>query len=94
MIKTIPLQSGQAHFRFRTLIAGRQVSLRVNWLERYGYFSVDVTIDGTLAIAGRGLHPDVNLLKGTGVPGSLHIQGAEPTPDNLGRNAKLVYDNE
>lgn len=92
-MRTIPLQNGQAHFRLRTTLAERDVAIHADWLTRYGYYSVDVYVDGALAVAGKGLHPEMNLLKRTDVPGTLTISGDAPTPENLGRTAKLVYIN-
>lgn len=91
-MKTIPLENGQSHFRFRVNLGGTVVRVRVNWLTRYEYFTVDLSDDSGPLISGRGLHPQVNLLEGTGLGGSLYIEGDEPTPDNLGVNNKLRYE--
>ena len=91
---TIPLQNGQAHFQLRTTLSDRDVTIRADWLTRFGYYSVDIEVDGELAIAGKGLHPGVNLLRFTDVPGTLTISGEQPSPENIGRTAKLVYSND
>lgn len=92
MTRTIPLNNGQAHFRFRVNLGGTVVRVRVNWLTRYEYFTVDLSTDEGPLVLGKGLHPQVDLLEGTGVPGRLYIEGAEPTPDNLNVDNKLRYE--
>jgi hypothetical protein len=92
MIRTIPLNNNQAHFRFRVNLDGTVVRVRVNWLTRYEYFTVDLSTDEGPLISGRGLHPQVDLLEGTGIGGRLFLEGAEPTPENLNVDNKLRYE--
>lgn len=90
-IRELPLQPNQAHFTFRANLDDFNVRVRCNWLERFGYFSVDISVDGQPVVSGIGLHPNVNLLEGTDIGGELFIEGAQPTVANIGQNAKLKY---
>lgn len=90
--RTIPLENRQAHIRLRVTLNRNAVGLRLNWLERFGYYSVDIAVDGKPVATGRGLHPDTDLLKNTGVGGRLFLEGAQPTPKNLGTENKLRYE--
>lgn len=91
-MRTINLQQGSAHQRFRVNLDGRSVEVRLNWLTRFGYFSVDIDVEGERQASGRGLHPEINLLEGTDVEGALYIKGLQPTPANLTVDNSLVYE--
>lgn len=91
-MRTINLQQGAAHQRFRVNLDGESVEIRLNWLTRFGYYTVDITVNGERQASGRGLHPEVNLLEGTDVGGQLYIKGAQPTPANLTIDNRLVYE--
>lgn len=89
----IPLDPGHAHFRFRTTLDGVTLGFRFDWLTRWGYFHVTITRAGETLVAGRGLHPDIDLLEGLGLGiGRLYIDGEAPTPDNLGVTNTLRYE--
>jgi len=93
MIREIPLQPGNAHLSFRVELSGTPVKIRLDWLTRYGYFNAQVSGPDGVLTAGKGLHPDMDLLVDVpGIPGRLYIDGAAPTVDNLGREARLVYE--
>lgn len=93
MIREIPLQPGNAHLSFRVELSGTRVRVRLNWLTRFGYFQAIVSDDADVLVAGVGLHPDMDLLVDvSSIPGRLYVQGAAPTVDNLGRDAKLMYE--
>lgn len=93
MIREIPLQPGNAHLSFRVELSGTSVRVRLNWLTRFGYYTVQIEgPDGVLA-KGMGLHPDMDLLVDVpSIPGQLYIDGPAPKVDNLGREARLVYE--
>ena len=90
-MRTISLQQGAAHQRFRVNLDNQSVEVRLNWLTRFGYYSVDISVDGERQASGRGLHPEINLLEGTSVAGELYILGRQPTPNNLTVDNRLVY---
>ena len=90
--RTIPLPTGQAHIKFRANLDGHSVRVRLNWLERYGYYTADLEIDGEPAANGRALHPGVDLLDATDVAGRLFLDGKQPRPDNLNVANKLRYE--
>lgn len=93
MAHTIPLRRGLSHFTFRVRLEGVDFRVRLDWLTRYGYFNAVVFRDGQAIIAGRGLHPGVDLLAGLrlGV-GELKLEGDPATPDNLGVTNSLVHE--
>ena len=89
--RRIPVEPG-AHVSFRVTLDDKALKIRLNWLTRFEYFSVDIDVDGERVASGRGLHPEINLLEGTEVSGRLFISGAQPTPGNLGDSAVLRYE--
>lgn len=91
--RTIPLPAGQAHLRFRVQLANRQFRLRLDWLERFGYFVVRLEEDDELLTAGRALHPEMDLLRHLklGV-GRLYLRGRPATVDNLGVRNRLIHE--
>lgn len=88
-MQVIPLEQ-RAHFRFRTSLGGESYRFRFNWLTRYEYFTVDIERGDELIARGRALHPGINLFDGLD-SGELVLEGAAPTPRNLGINNRLVY---
>lgn len=90
--RTIPLETGEAHPRFRVNLSGTVVSVRLNWLERFGYYTVDLFVDESPIATGRGLHPEVDLLENTDIEGRLFLEGAQPNPKNLNVTNKLRYE--
>lgn len=93
MKRTIPLQPGSAHLSFRVELSGTPVRVRLDWLTRYGYYTTRVDGPDGLLVAGAGLHPDMDILVDVpSIPGRLYIDGQAPTVDNLGVEAKLVYE--
>ena len=91
-MSTIKLPNGRAHFRFNVELSGVSLRFRIDWLTRWDYFIVTIVRDGEALIAGRGLHPDIDLLQGLGLEiGTLTLRGRAPTPDNLGVRNELVY---
>ena len=93
MIREIPLQPGNAHLSFRVELSSVSVKVRLDWLTRYGYFNAHITGPDGVLTAGKGLHPDMDLLVDVpSIPGRLYIQGQAPTVDNLGTDARLVYE--
>lgn len=81
----IPLDPGHAHFRFRTTLGGVTLGFRFDWLTRWGYYNVEVTRGSEVIARSRALHPDIDLLEGLGLGiGRLYLDGAAPTPANLG----------
>lgn len=88
----IPLPQGQAHLRF-TIDLGVRLQVRLDWLTRWGYYHVELYREESLLLAGRGLHPGVDLLSDLSLGvGSLYLDGEEPTPANLGEANTLVHE--
>jgi len=93
-MKRIPLPNGQAHFQFTAELDGEVVNIRADWLTRFEYFIVTVEVpDQGVKVSGRGLHPNIDLLKGLRLMHlqSLYIRGDPPTPSNLDQTSQLVY---
>lgn len=93
-MKTIQLPTNRAHFKFRVNLGDSSCNFRVNWLERFGYFSVDIDADGERVASGRALNSGVDLLEGTGIAGRLVLEGKQPTPGNLNVDNHLRYYDE
>lgn len=87
----IPLEPGRPHFRFSVELDGINFGLRLDWLTRYEYYVVNISVDGETVAAGRALHPEMNLLDGLDL-GTMELRGSPATPDNLGRANRLVYE--
>ena len=93
MIQTIPLQNGNAFTRFSVNLNNTLVTFRIRWQTRYGLFLVDLLDGNTVIVAGRGLHPDIDLLGGTvNDIGRIWLEGEAPTIANLGVGNKLRYE--
>lgn len=93
-MKRIPLPNGKTHFKFTVEIESTVLHFRVDWLTRYEYFIVSIEApDKGTKVSGRGLHPEIDLLRGLQLTDmdSLYIKGKPPTPDNLNRTSHLVY---
>ena len=89
----IPLPQGRPHIRFTADLGGVRLRLRLDWLTRWGYFNVELYRDESLLIGGVGLHPGVDLLDGLDLGvGQLYLDGAAPTPANLGEANTLVHE--
>lgn len=93
-VQALPAQTFSAQLGSNTL------TFELQWMARVEVFRVNIlTAAGTILTAGRFLHPDVDLLAGLYPPpevayGSLILEGAEPTPDNLGIDNTLVWSDE
>lgn len=93
-VQALPAQTFSAQLGSNTL------TFELQWMARLEVFRVNVlTAAGATLTAGRFLHPDVDLLAGLYPPpevgyGSLVLEGAQPTPDNLGIDNTLVWSDE
>jgi len=91
-MSTIPLPNGQAHLQFDVELSGERLRIRFDWLTRYEYYVATIQRGDTKIAAGRGVHPDIDLLQGLNLDiGTLKLQGRAPTPDNLGVRNRLVH---
>ncbi len=91
MTRIVPLIQGEAHISLRVSLGGTITTIKLNWLERFGYYTVDLFADGQAVALGRGLHPEVDLLESTNIPGRLFLVGSQPTPQNLNADNRLEY---
>lgn len=93
-VQALPAQTFSAQLGSNTL------TFELQWMARLEVFRVNVlTAAGVTLTAGRFLHPDVDLLDGLYPPpdvayGSLVLEGAQPTPNNLGIDNTLVWSDE
>ena len=94
-MRTLPLQSGLAHFQFDAPLSTIRLRFRLNWLTNFGYYVVDVSQNDKKLTAGRGLHPGIDLLQGLNLDiGTLMLEGSAATPENMGIDNRLVYREE
>ena len=92
-MSVIPLPTGEPHLRFTVNLGGVRLRVKLDWLERWGYYHVTLLRDEEVLRAGLGLHPDVDLLFGLGLGvGALYLRGQPATPNNLGNTNELVYE--
>ncbi|PXB01114.1 phage baseplate plug family protein [Pectobacterium carotovorum] len=89
----IPLINSVADQEFSAQLGNNNVSFRVRWLTRYGYFLVDIRDSaGNPIVLGRAMHVDVNLLAGLNTRiGKIVLEGETPTIANLGERNSLVW---
>lgn len=93
-VQALPAQTFSAQLGTNTL------TFEFQWMARLGVFRVNVlTGTGDTLTAGRFLHPDVDILADLYPPpnvtyGSLILEGAQPTPGNLGIDNMLVWSDE
>lgn len=94
-MRTIPLPKGLSHLEFDVSLSGTRLRIRFDWMTRLEYYVATIQRGGETLLAGRGVHPDIDLLRGLRLGiGALYMSGSSPTPDNLGGNAKLIYDED
>ncbi|WP_060476727.1 phage baseplate plug family protein [Pseudomonas monteilii] len=93
-VQALPAQTFTAQLGVNTL------TIELQWAVRLQVFQVNIrAASGALLTAGRYLLPGVDLLAGLYPPskvayGSLTLEGAQPTPDNLGKDNLLVWSDE
>ena len=93
MKRTIPVPSGEAHFRFSVELGDERLTFRLDWLTRWGYYHVTVLRGGETLVAGRALHPDVDLLDGLRLSvGKVYLSDPPATPANLGQTNRVVHE--
>jgi len=92
---TIPLSGGavNAHQEFSIQLGDNVLEFRVNYITRSPGWSVDISREGDLLIAGAMLVPGAEITKNynAGI-GRLVFVGDEPTLDNLGTANSLVWE--
>lgn len=82
---------------FTASLGESTLSIAMQWMERLQVFRVDIrTAQGQALTLGRYLLPGVDLLDQLYPPsdvkyGSLVLEGAQPTPANLGIDNVLVW---
>lgn len=88
----IPLEPGP-YQRMTATLSERVITIRLRWLQQYGFYAVDLLEGSDPITLGRGLHPGIDLLAGlnTGL-GTLMLEGRAPTLENLGRRNRLIYE--
>lgn len=90
-LEALPAQS------FTASLGSYTLTLSLQWMSRMEVFRVDIyTAQGAALTLGRYLLPGVDLLAGLYPPtdanyGSLVLEGAQPTPENLGIDNLLVW---
>src|SRR5690606_24665283 len=91
----IPLAAAPSQ-EFSVSNGGIVLFFEIRWLTRFRYFVVNVYRgDRTPVTLGRALHPQVNILNGLAIGlGSITLEGADPTPDNLGIANRMVWRGE
>ena len=93
-VRALPAQTFIARLGKNTL------TIQLQWMSRLEVFRVSIlTALGVPLTSGRFLLPGADLLAGLYPPpdiayGSLTLEGAQPTPDNLGVNNLLVWSDE
>nr|WP_314659098.1 hypothetical protein [uncultured Pseudomonas sp.] len=93
-VQALPAQDFTAQLGTNTL------TIELQWAVRLQVFQVNIrAASGALLTAGRYLLPGVDLLAGLYPPsrvayGSLKLEGAQPTPENLGIDNMLVWSDE
>ncbi|WJM55976.1 hypothetical protein QUC26_12870 [Pseudomonas asiatica] len=93
-VQALPAQTFSAPLGENTL------TIELQWMVRLEVFRVNIiTAAGATLTAGRFLLPGVDLLAGLYPPpsvnyGSLTLEGAQPTPGNLGIDNTLVWSDE
>lgn len=93
-IQSLPAQTISARLGKNTL------TIELQWMARLEVFRVNIlTALGVPLTSGRFLLPGVDLLAGLYPPpdiayGALMLEGAQPTPDNLGVDNLLVWSDE
>lgn len=94
--RRIDLEPDTPHQRFQTELSGELVAIELHWLTEWEYFRADIyDDDGEPITLGRGLHPDQDLLAGTGAGlGKLYLEGRAPTVANLGEDNRLIHEPE
>ena len=93
MKEMISLEGATAYYTFNVELANLVALVTLNWVTTKGFYKVSITIDNEEVVRGKGLHPDIDLLKSTELAiGKLYLEGAEPTLDNIGIDNRLVYE--
>lgn len=93
-VQALPAQTFSAPLGDNTL------TIEMQWMAGLEVFRVNIiTAAGATLTAGRFLLPNVDLLAGLYPPpgvdyGSLILEGAQPTPGNLGIDNTLVWTDE
>lgn len=94
---TIPLIQVPAQ-EFSAQLGANLLRFKIQWLTQYEMFRVDILrADNTPVTQGRILNAGVDLFNSVyptpeeGLYGTLVLTGDEPTPDNLGLNNALVW---
>lgn len=74
-------------------LAGAAVRIRLYWSNRFGLYNVDLYAGERPIALGRALHPEIDLLHGLNLGwGKLYLEGAAPTPENLGIANRLIHE--
>lgn len=93
-IRSLPAQTISARLGKNTL------TIQLQWMSRLEVFRANImTASGVPLTSGCFLLPGVDLLAGLYPPpdityGALTLEGAQPTPDNLGVDNLLVWSDE
>lgn len=89
----LSVTTGVPYQRFSVNVDGHSLSFALRWLQNYSYFAVDIYENGEPVTLGKGLNPDINLVRGLNTAlGAIYLSGSQPTIDNLGVSNMLVYD--
>ena len=93
----ISLAGGSVYFTLDTEVDNHVFELSFRWVESANFYRAYISIDGVLRVEGKGLHPDIDLLKSVKldddqVLGRLYLVGAEPSLENIGIENRLIYE--
>lgn len=93
MKQAFELPSGGAFLRFQIDLQDVELTVTLRWSARFELYNVDLH-EGDRPIAlGRALHPEIDLLHGLNLGwGKLYLEGAAPTPENLGIANRLIHE--
>lgn len=95
MAREIPLTPGVAHQSFSVGLGVYTLSFRFDWVTRFQFFRVkitDITSNPFVVSESRSANLNVNLLRGFSEYGQVYMTGEPPTVENLGVNAKLMWE--
>ncbi len=95
-MKTIPLQGGlnYAHQTFMVAVNSKSYLFDLNYVTTGEYWSLNISIDNTIQIAGMLLMPNCEISKPFNKPelGKFYMIGEQPTLENLGIENQLLIE--
>lgn len=81
-------------------LGSNELTMKIQWQERFGYFRIDISDQsGNILTAGRVMNIGPDMLSQlypsneSAKYGSMKMVGSTPTPENLGIDNSLVWNN-